>query len=345
MTLRRARTFSALSASAVALLLTAGCAEESAGGGDSADRPLTIYSGREEELVGSVIDDFNKETGVDVEVRYGDTAELAATIVNEGEASPADVFWAQDAGALGTLEQEGLFAALPEGVLDVVDQRFRSDEGEWVGVTGRSRVIAYNTEALSEAEVPKSVFDLTSSQWDGRVGWASTNGSFQAFVTAMRELEGEAATRSWLERMLANGVQDYSENTLILEALGRGEIDLGLTNHYYLYRYLAEKPDFPVANAYPDGDLGALLNVAGVGVLASSDQSESAEGFVEYLLSEPVQSFFGTVTDELEYPLREGVTAEKLPPLEELDPPEIDLSDLEDLQGTLDLLRDVGALE
>jgi iron(III) transport system substrate-binding protein len=161
----------------------------------------------------------------------------------------------------------------------------------------------------------------------------------------MRELEGEAATRSWLERMLANGVQDYSENTLILEALGRGEIDLGLTNHYYLYRYLAEEPDFPVANAYPDGDLGALLNVAGVGVLDSSDQSGVSERFVEYLLSEPVQSFFGTVTDELEYPLREGVTAEKLPPLEELDPPEIDLSDLEDLQGTLDLLREVGALE
>jgi iron(III) transport system substrate-binding protein len=335
----------ALASIVVTLSLAVGCAEESAGGADTAAEPLTVYSGREEELVGSVIDDFTEETGIGVEVRYGDTAELAATIVNEGEASPADVFWAQDAGALGALEDEELFAALPMDVLDVVDPRFRSEEGEWVGVTGRSRVMAYNTEALSEAEVPDSVFDLTNPRWDGRVGWAPTNGSFQAFVTAMRELEGEEDTRTWLEGMLANGVQHYSENTLILEALGRGEIDLGLTNHYYLYRYLAEDPDFPVANAYPDGDVGALLNVAGVGVLASSDQSESAEGFVEYLLSEAVQSFFGKVTDELEYPLREGVTAEKLPPLEELDPPDIDLSDLEDLQGTLDLLREVGALE
>ena len=345
MTWVRARKPAALASIVVTLSLAVGCAEESAGGADTATEPLTVYSGREEELVGSVIDDFTEETGIGVEVRYGDTAELAATIVNEGEASPADVFWAQDAGALGALEDEELFAALPRDVLDVVDPRFRSEEGEWVGVTGRSRVMAYNTEALSEAEVPDSVFDLTNPRWDGRVGWAPTNGSFQAFVTAMRELEGEEDTRTWLEGMLANGVQHYSENTLILEALGRGEIDLGLTNHYYLYRYLAEDPDFPVANAYPAGDVGALLNVAGVGLLATSDQVEASERFVEYLLSEQVQSYFGTVTDELEYPLRNGVTARKLPPLAELDPPDVELSDLKDLQGTLALLREVGALE
>ncbi|MFW5933575.1 MAG: iron ABC transporter substrate-binding protein [Actinomycetota bacterium] len=315
--------------------------EDEAGG---SDEPLTVYSGRNEELVGGVFDDFTEETGIEVEVRYGDTAELAATITEEGEASPADVYFAQDAGALGALHDQGLLAELPDEVLDRVDELFRSRQGDWVGTTGRVRVITYNTEELDEDEVPDSVYDLTDPKWEGRVGWAPTNGSFQAFVTAMRVAEGEDAAREWVEGMIDNGAVEFENNTAIVEGTSRGEVDLGIANHYYLYRFLAEDPDFNVANKYLPGDIGGLVNVAGVGVLQDSDRQQDAAELVSYLLSDDVQEYFGQVTDALEFPVVDGVESPELPNLEEIDPPDVDLSDLEDLQGTLELLRETGAL-
>ena len=312
--------------------------------GSAFAQTLTVYSGRNEAFVEPVVEDFEAETGIDVEVRYGDTAELAATILEEGEGSPADVFLAQDAGALGALEDAGRFTALPDELLNQVDERFRSQEGAWVGVTGRARVIAYSTDA-SPDELPESVFDLTDERFQGRVGWAPTNGSFQAFVTAMRVVEGEERTREWLEGMTANGVQVYPNNSSQIEALGRGEIDFGLVNHYYLFRFLAEQgDDFPVRNLYPeDADIGSLVNVAGAGILTSSDQSDLAQQFVTYLLSQNAQQHFA---DEVyEYPLTPGIeTNPRLTPLSELETPDIDLSNLDDLEGTLQLLQEVGAL-
>lgn len=306
---------------------------------------LTVYSGRNEEFVAPVIEDFTEETGIQVEVRYGDTAELAATILEEGGNSPADVFLAQDAGALGALADAGLFTALPAATLGRVEARFRSADDLWVGVTGRARVLAYNTDAVAEADLPGSVFELTDERYQGRVGWAPTNGSFQAFVTAMRVLEGDERTREWLEGMIANGVQVYADNSSQLEALERGEIDMALVNHYYLFRFLAEQGEsFPVRNHYfGDADLGSLINVAGAGILATTDQPEEAQRFVDYLLSEGAQQHF---TDAVfEYPLVSGIpTNEMLPPLAEIETPDLDLSNLDDLEGTLELLSDVGAL-
>jgi iron(III) transport system substrate-binding protein len=307
--------------------------------------PITVYSGRSEELVAEVFERFTDATGIEVDVRYGDTAELAATIINEGDASPADVYWGQDAGALGALQAEGRFATLPDDLVDLVDPAFASTTGEWVGVTGRVRVLAYNTDVLSEDEVPDSVFDLTDPAWQGRVSWAPTNGSFQAFVTAMRVTEGDDVTRDWLEGMIANDVQVFENNAAQVEAVGRGEVDVALVNHYYLARFTAEDPDFPVANKFLPGDIGGLVNVAGVGVLASSDQQAAAEEFVRFLLSDEVQNYFGTETNEKEFPAVQGIEAEGLPAIEDLDAPAIDLSDLEDLQGTLALLQETGALQ
>jgi iron(III) transport system substrate-binding protein len=313
--------------------------------GADAEGPLTVYSGRSEELVAEVIDGFTDATGIEVEVRYGDTAELAAQIINEGGASPADVYFGQDAGALGALQAEGLFAALPDDLVSQVEPAFASTSGEWVGVTGRVRVLAYNTQTLNEDEVPDSVFDLTEPEWAGRVSWAPTNGSFQSFVTAMRVTEGDDATREWIEGMIANDVQVFENNSSQVEAVSRGEVDLALVNHYYLLRFLAEDPEFPVANKYLPGDIGGLVNVAGVGVVASTDQPAAAEQFVAYLLSDEVQNFFGSETNEREFPAVEGIEASDLPTIAELDPPTIDLSDLDDLQGTLALLQETGALQ
>jgi iron(III) transport system substrate-binding protein len=313
--------------------------------GADAEGPLTIYSGRSEELVGPLMEQFTAATGIEVEVRYGDTAELAATILEEGQNSPADVYFGQDAGALGALASEGILAPLPEAELDRVAERFRASDGTWVGVSGRSRVIAYNTDTLSEEEVPDSVLDLTDEAWNGRVGWAPSNGSFQAFVTAMRVELGDDAAQQWLEDMVANGAQVYEKNTAIVEAVGRGEIDLGLVNHYYLYQYNQEDPSFPVANAFLEGgDVGALVNVAGAGVLTTTDQQSAAEEFVAFLLSTEGQEYFREET--FEYPLVEGIPAdESLPELTSIETPELDLGDIDDLQGTLELLRVSGALQ
>ncbi|MFO7777902.1 MAG: iron ABC transporter substrate-binding protein [Nitriliruptoraceae bacterium] len=317
---------------------------EAEDGEQAADGPITVYSGRNEDFVGFIFDDFEAATGIEVEVRYGDTAELAATIVEEGPASPADVYFAQDAGALGALQAEGLLTELPDDVLSSVEPTFRSREGEWTGTTGRVRVLAYNTDNVDAAELPDSVLELTEPEWEGRVGWAPTNGSFQAFVTALRQTEGEDLAREWLEGMIANGAVEYPNNTGIVEGISRGEVDVGITNHYYLYRFLAEDPDFPVANHYLPGDIGGLVNIAGVGVLESSGSKEAAFELVRYLLSEEVQTYFGQNADTIEFPVVDGVDAPELPSLEEIEPPDVDLSDLEDLQGTLQLLQDVGAL-
>jgi iron(III) transport system substrate-binding protein len=310
----------------------------------TADGSITVYSGRSEELVGPLLEMFTDETGIEVEARYGDTAEMANLILTEGENTPADVFFAQDAGALGAVADDGLLATLPDELVGAVDERFASPEGEWVGVSGRARVVAYNTDALSEEDLPDSIFGFTDPAWRGRIGWAPTNGSFQSFVTALRVIEGEERSREWLEGIQANEPRAYEGNNPALDAVIAGEVDVAFINHYYLMQRLEEEPDAPAANLYlTDGDPGALVNVAGVGILTTSDNADAAQVFVEYLLSPEAQEYFATETKE--YPLIEGVEPDpNLPPLEEIGTPEIDLSDLSDLEGTLELLQEVGIL-
>ena len=305
---------------------------------------VTIYSGRNEELVGPLLEQFEEETGITVEARYGESAEMANLILTEGENSPADVFFSQDAGALGAVAGEGLLTTLPDEVLESVDERFRSPDGEWVGTSGRARVVVYNTDALSEDEMPDSIFDFTDPEWSGRIGWAPTNASFQAFVTAMRVLEGEDVARDWLEGIQANDPNVYEGNQPALDAVIAGEIDVAFINHYYLMQRLAEDPDVPAANHFlTDGDPGALVNVAGAGILATAPDAENAQAFVEFLVSEQAQHYFAEETKE--YPLAGGVEADPaLVPLDEIGTPQIDLSDLADLEGTLELLQEVGVL-
>jgi len=309
------------------------------------DGTLTVYSGRTESLVGPVIERFESTTGVDVRVKYGDTAELGATILEEGSASPADVYIAQDAGALGAVAAEGILAGLPSAVLDRVDAPFRSPAGAWVGVSGRARVAAYDARAIADGTLPASILDFTDPAWKGRLGWAPTNGSFQAFVTALRVLEGEDAARAWLEGIVANEPKVYEGNNPVVAAIAAGEIEVGFVNHYYALQQAAEQgPRFPVANHFfTGGDPGALVNVAGVGILTTSANPAAALAFVEFLLADETQAYFADET--FEYPLVSGIEIdERLVPLAELEPPDIDLSDLSDLQGTLRLLSEVGIL-
>lgn len=309
---------------------------------------FTLYSGRNEALISPLIDEYAEATGTVVDVRFGSTGELAATLLEEGANTPAAAFLAQDAGALGLLANEGRFVALPEALLERVEPRFRDPEGRWVGVSGRARVLAYNTDAVAEEELPGSVTELTDPAWAGRIGWAPENASFQAFITAFRLIEGEDAARAWLEAMIANGAVNFGDsNSSIVQAVGSGEIDAGLVNHYYVYVVGRDQGgDFPVANHFfAPGDPGSLINVAGYGILEGdeTEESEAAIAFLDFLLSEQAQTYFATET--FEYPLAAEVAApEGLQPLTEIGSPEIDLGNLADLRGTLELLAEVGLL-
>src|SRR4028119_1243833 len=247
---------------------------ETTGGGRTAGEALSpgegslvVYSGRSEELVGPIFEQFEERSGIDMQVRYGETAELAAPLLEEGENSPADLFFAQDPGALGALDDEGRLTKLPEEILGRVPAEFKADDGDWVGTSGRSRVVAYNTEELQEGDLPDSVFGFIDPEWEGKLGWAPTNGSFQAFVTALRVLEGEGRAREWLEGVQANDPFVYPDNLSAVEGVASGEVEVALVNHYYLFQVKEERgQDLPAANHFFDGgDPGALVLAAGAG--------------------------------------------------------------------------------
>ena len=303
---------------------------------------LTIYSGRTENLVGPLLERFSEETGTAIDVRYGDTADLALLLAEEGDRTPADVFFGQSPGAAAFLDREGLLATLPQDVLDLVDPRFHARDGAWVGVSGRQRVLVYNRDLVPAAELPDSVFDLTAPEYRGRVGLAPSNGSFQDFVTAMRTLEGEDRAAAWLRAMADNDSPTYANNNAIVEAVGRGEIPMGLVNHYYNERFLAEDPSLPSRNhTLADGDVGTLVIPSNVSILASTDQAEAAEELVRFLLTEEAQRYFAEET--YEYPLVEGVPAVgDLTPLDELHPPRYQPEQLADLEGTARLIAESG---
>ena len=328
---------------AVAAAAALAAAAPSAGAG-ATTRSITIYSGREQELVEGLFERFTARTGIAVKVRYGDSAELAATILEEGKASPADVFFAQDAGTLGAVAAKGRLEQLPARTLARVPARYRDPGGFWVGTSGRARVIAYNTDLVKPADLPKSVFDLTAAKWRGKVGVPPTNASFQAFVSAMRVSVGDARTRQWLEALQRNKPKLYEKNTPVLEALANGEIALGLVNHYYLFLLKEEQPNAPVANHYLRGrDPGALVNAAGAGIVAGTDRRAEAQRFIDFLLSADGQRYYGTA-EEAEYPLVSGIPARKgLPPLASLQGPALSLGKLGSmLESTLVMLSEVG---
>lgn len=341
--MRTSRLLYLLSGISLLFPLLAACA---APGSANEPEPLIVYSGRSETLVAPLIEQFSQATGIPVEVRYGSTAEIAATILEEGANSPADVFFAQDPGGLGAVAAASLLAQLPEETLARIPERWESPDGLWIGVSGRARVVAYNTERIDPATLPTDIWDFVDGQWQGRLGWAPTNASFQAMVTAMRVVWGEQKTRDWLDGIIANQPVAYENNTALVQAVAAGEIDLGFTNHYYLQRFIEEEGSSFTARPHflTGGGPGSLVMVAGVGMLASSERQDTALRFIDFLLSPVAQQFFASQT--FEYPLvSEGVnTPAELLPFDQLNALEIDLKDLADLQGTLDLLSAAGAL-
>ena len=304
---------------------------------------LTIYSGRTSDLISPLLEDFSEETGIAIDVRYGDSADLALLIDEEGDRTAADVFISQSPGAVGFLDEQGMLSELDPALLDRVDEQFRAGDGQWIGLSGRVRVLVYNTELVEESELPDTVLELTDERYAGRVAVAPNNGSFQDFVTAMRLELGDEVATEWLDGMAANDAPTYSNNTAIVEAVTRGEVPMGLVNHYYLERSLAEDPDLPAVNHFfAEGDMGSLLITTGAAVVEGSDQAEDAQRLLEFLLSEQAQRYFAEET--FEYPLARGVDpAESVPPLDSINTTTIDLDGLGGgLARTAELIQDSG---
>jgi iron(III) transport system substrate-binding protein len=308
---------------------------------------LTLYSGRGEALVGELIS-YIEDLYPDLTVRplYNNAAELVSQLETEGQNSPGDVFYSVNAGALGALENRGRTQSLPQDVLEFVPQNFRADSGAWIGTSGRARSVPYNTDVLSASDVPTDIMSFPDeSAFEDGFGWAPTYSSFQAFITAMRLLEGESATREWLTGMQELGASQYGDEFQVARAVADGEISAGLTNHYYIQRVLARRGlSAPVRTAFTQNDAGAIFNVAGACVLDTAADTTLAANFVRHLLSAEAQDYFARTT--FEYPLVPAVEPiGRLPTIDELNPPEeIDLSQLSDLEATIDLLRETGVL-
>lgn len=310
---------------------------------DDADK-VVVYSGRSEELVAPLLKQFTADTGIEVETRYAGSGEIAAQLITEGDKSPADVFLSQDAGALGAVSKAGLLAPVDAETLRAVPAAYAAADGTWVGVSGRARVVVYNP-TLAPAP-PDTIDGLLAPQWKGKIGFAPSNASWQAFVTGLRVVRGEDGAAQWLRAFKAQDPKAFENNVAVRDAVDAGQIPLGLVNHYYLYELINAKGADAVTaqNKFmAAGDPGGLVNVAGVGVLKAAPNPEGAQAFAAYLVGESAQRYFAEETAE--YPLAAGVApAAEMPPLSDLRPPAVDLSQLDDIETTQELLVETGLL-
>ncbi|MEF8785431.1 MAG: extracellular solute-binding protein [Haloarculaceae archaeon] len=290
------------------------------------------------ELFSNIYSDFSFNHTLD------SSSQLSNRITEEVDAgaSQADVFIAVDAGSLGNVAEAGAAASLPSSVTDAVPSQFRTDE--WVGIAGRARAVPYNTNELSESDVPDTVQDFPEvSAFQNNMGWAPTYGAFQSFITAMRLLRGESETRQWLNDMQAAGIEQYPNEFRISNQVANGEIVSGFANHYYALRVQSQRQNAPLDLAFTSGDAAALINVSGAQIISGTQQQDLAENFIRHLLSSEAQEFFATRT--FAYPTVSGIDpVGGLPSIDELNPPDIDLSELSDTGPTLDLLDETGVL-
>ena len=317
------------------LVTSVGCS------GDSTEE-LVVYSSRTSSLVQPLLERYATESGHNVQVRYATTASIIATLLEEGKNAQADVVYLAEPSGWGLLSEAGMLSELPDDVLNKVAPHFRSSVGQWVGTSGRSKVVVYNTATIDpERDIPDSVLDFTDSKWKGRFGWAPMHGEWQISLMAIRLLEGDEVARKWLEDIKANDPKVYPNLISIVHGAHKGEIDVGLVNHYYVPRFISkEGDDYGARNHFVGGgDPGAVIDVAGVGIVEGTGAANAARDFVDFMLGVEAQKYFAEKT--FEYPVSSGVKpVGDLPSLESLNPPHIDPADLSELESTLEMLRD-----
>ena len=309
------------------------------------DAPILVYNAQHASLAKAWADVFTKETGIKVTLRDGSDTELGNQIVQEGAASPADVFLTENSPAMALVDKAELFAALPADILDQVEPAFRPAGGHWVGIAARSTVFAYNTAKLTTAQLPASLMDLARPEWKGRWGASPSGADFQAIVSAMLELKGEAATLAWLKAMKANAVA-FRGNGTVLKAVNAGQVEGGVIYHYYYAGDKAktgENTGNTALHYFRHQDPGAFVSISGGGVLATSRHKDQAMAFVKWVAGKNGQDILRTGTS-FEYAVGRGAASNPaLVPLADLQAPAIDPAKLNSKKVT-ELMTEAGLL-
>ncbi len=306
---------------------------------------LVVYNAQHEELMSEIVPVFEEETGLDVELRNGKDLELANQLVAEGEDSPADVFLTENSPAMSIVDNAGLFAPVSEAARATIPDAYVPSSGNWTGILARSTVAMYNTDALTDADLPESILDFAEPEWAGRIGFSPTGADFQAIVSAVLEAEGEEATAEWLAGLKENGTV-LDNNLVVMQSVNEGDVDAGIAYHYYWYRdqqESGENSDSTALHFFDGQDPGAFVSISGAGVLATSEHQDTAQQFVEFLTSIEGQQAMAD-SYALEYPLNpEATLAPEVKPFDELEPPNIDPATLNGPQVT-ELMTQAGLL-
>ena len=332
------RTIAALAAAAATTSLLTSCSS-----GDDADK-LVIYNAQHEQLVDEIVKEFTEETGIEVEMRNGKDLELANQLVTEGKASKADVFLTENSPAMSLVQNAGLFTTVGEKSLANIPEQYRPDDNSWTGFAARETVLVYNPEMIAEEELPTSLLDLAKPEWKDKVSFSPTGADFQAIVASVLALEGEDATKEWLAGLKANGTI-YDNNLVVMESVNAGETATGIIYHYYWYRdqeEAGENSDDSLLHLFGNQDPGAFLSISGAGVLANGKHNADAQKFLEFLTGEQGQKIVSE-SYALEYPLNPAVDIRSIPPLESLEAPTVDISEL-DSAKVVELMQDAGFL-
>ncbi|MFT7623888.1 MAG: iron(III) transport system substrate-binding protein, partial [Myxococcota bacterium] len=310
----------------------------------AADKPaaavtLRVASGRKESLVGPLFTAFTAKTGIKVEVDYNKTPALAMQLITEGKDSPADVFYAQESGYLGAMAKAGLLAEVPADILAQVRPELEGGQKHWLAVSGRARVLVYDPAKVTAADLPKSLKDLTGERWKGKLGWAPTNGSFQAHISALRHQWGEAETETWLRAIAANDVRSGKNNSALVKDVARGAIEAGLVNHYYSHKL--KLTDKVKIHSFAANNGSNVVMISGIGVLGHSQKKDAVAKLLAFLISEDAQKLLSQ--DNFEYPARKGMRVHAdVAPLSELKMTPVKQEHLTDAGPTLKLLQKVG---
>jgi iron(III) transport system substrate-binding protein len=316
-----------------------------ASGGSRSAGSITLYNGQHEQTTRALVNAFERQTGIHVNERDGDEAELTQQIEVEGSKSPADVIFTENSPALMSLQGKGLLAPVPASVLSQVPPRYSSPQGNWVGVSARVSVMVYNTSALSPAQLPTSVLDLASPQWKGKLALAPTETDFLPVVQSVVLAKGQQAALAWLKGVKANAASHMEpDNETVTADVNSGQAPLGLIDHYYWYRLNQQKGGSGMHSKiafFAAGDPGYVVDVSGAGVLKSSKHQAEANQFLAFLVSSAGQGVM-VGSDSFEYPLRPGVASPPgLVPFDELQPASVTVADLGDGSEALRLLQQV----
>jgi iron(III) transport system substrate-binding protein len=308
---------------------------------------IVVYNAQHEQVMNMLAKDFEQQTGIAVRVRNGEGPALAAQLVAEGANTPADVYFTENSPELMLLQEKGLLGHVDAGTLSIIPSRFNSPTGQWIGVTARESVLAYNTSKIQPSQLPASLFDLAKPEWKGRIGIAPSDADFLPLVSAVLALKGQEQTLQWLKGLKTNA-QIFDDDEGVVAAVNRGGVMTGVINNYYWARLHAELGDKATRSAihhYANGDVGGLVNVSGAAILKSAHNVDGAQQFLEYLVSERAQALMAKSRVSYEYPLLAGVAPDPLlKPFDQLQPPSLTLEQLGDDSQAGKLLRQAGLI-